>query len=271
MAQRWERALVTGASSGIGEAFARRLAQMGSDLVVVARRDDLLSALAEDLGERHGVEVEVLKADLTDPSQLREVEDRLVARDRPIDLLVNNAGGGAGLGPGYFFKQDRDGLEEQAFLNALSVLRLTHAALGAMTATGRGHVIQVSAGVAFYPTPWGATYAASKAFVNSFSRAVDHELQGTGVHVTAVCPGFTRTEAPARNGFNESNIPSRLWSDPEEVVDAALAAAANGKPIVSPSLVNKIGASVGGHFPGMMLKAAGRLGPLKAKAQSTTS
>jgi short-subunit dehydrogenase len=140
-----------------------------------------------------------------------------------------------------------------------------------MTETGRGNVIQVSAGVGFYPTPWGATYAASKAFVNSLSRAVEFELDGTGVHVTSVCPGFTRTEAPARNGFTEKNIPRRLWADPEEVVRAALDAAAASKPLVSPTLVNKVASVFGAHFPNVMLRAAGRLRPLRSAADRSSA
>lgn len=227
-------------------------------MVLVARRRERLEQIAGELRALHGVEVEVLAADLTDPDQLRAVERRLELQEKPIDLLVNNAGGGKP-GPGALFAHDRDGVEGQAILNAVAVLRLTHAALGAMTRVKRGNVIQVSAGVAFYPIPWGATYAASKAFVNSLSQAANFELRGTGVHVTVTCPGFTRTEAPARNGFSEDNVPRCLWSEPEDVVRTALAAAAAGKAIVSPSLPDRIGASFGGHFPRVMLRLAARL------------
>ncbi|MEA2447966.1 MAG: uncharacterized protein QOK47_1603 [Actinomycetota bacterium] len=266
MEAKWERALVTGASAGIGEAFARELAARGTDLVLVARRADLLHRLGEELKGRHGIDVEVMPADLTDGEQLRSVEVRLTFGP-PVDLLVNNAGGGTP-GPGHFHAHDPDLLEGQVLLNAVSVMRLTHAALRSMTKAGRGNVIQVSAGVAFYPTPWGATYAASKAFVNSFSQAVDFELAGSGVHITAVCPGFTRTEGPGRNGFSERNIPSRLWADPEEVVLDALTAAADGKSLVSPTLVNKIAATFGSHFPKVMTRAAGKLRPLKKAAEA---
>lgn len=264
---RWQRAVVTGASSGIGEAFARELARRGSDLVVVARREELLNELAKELGAAHGVHVEVLVADLTDPDGIRSVETRLEDPAQPVDLLVNNAGGSVP-GPGPFVKHDRDTVERQAILNATSVLRLTHAALGAMTKAGRGNVIQVSAGVAFYPIPWGATYAASKAFVNSFSEAVNFELDGTQVQVTVVCPGFTRTEAPLRNGFNEENIPKVLWCDPEEVVTAALEGAARGKVLVSPTVVNKVAARFGAHFPRVMMRSAGNFRPLSTGSRS---
>ncbi|HWL65927.1 MAG TPA: SDR family NAD(P)-dependent oxidoreductase [Actinomycetota bacterium] len=258
----WQRALITGSSAGIGEAFARELAAHGTDLVLVARREPLLKELAVELERSHGVSVEVLPADLTDADQCRAVERRLSSPLEPIDLLVNNAGGGDP-GAGAFVAHDRDAVEKQAILNALSVLRLTHAALTSMKEQGRGNVIQVSAGVGFYPTPWGATYAASKAFVNSFSQAVDFELGRGDVRVTSVCPGFTRTEAPARLGFSEDNVPRFLWTDPETVVAAALEGAASGKTLVSPTIVNQIASSVGMRVPKVMLKMAGRFRPLR--------
>ncbi len=261
----WRRALITGASAGIGAAFARDLAARGTNLVLVARRERLLNDLAAELMERHHVACDVMVADLTDQLQLARVEARLEDDSGPIDLLVNNAGGGYP-GPGPFVDHDRDTLESQMVLNAVSVLRLTHAALRSMTVRRHGHVIQVSAGVAFYPAPWGATYAASKAFVNSLSQAVGFELSRTGVGITIVCPGFTRTEGPARNGFSEKNIPSWWWTDPEVVVRDALAGAARGKRIVSPTLVNKFNARFGTHFPNVMVRFSGNFRPLRRAA-----
>ena len=240
---RWKRALVTGASAGIGEAFARELASDGTDLVLVARRGDRLRALADALA----VDCEVLVADLTDATQLKAVENRLDDDARPVDLLVNNAGGGTVRAR--FVDHDRDHIEGVAVLNALAVHRLTHAAAGAMLRRGGGHIVQVSAGVAFYPVPGGATYAASKAFVNSFSEAVNKELEGTGVSISVVCPGFTRTEAPGRIGFTEDNIPKRLWADPEDVVRAALAGARRGRPVVIPTRTDRVGAFFLRHLP----------------------
>lgn len=252
---RWNRALITGASAGIGEAFARELAGSGTNLIVVARRKDRLQALGAQLQERHGVEVEVIAADLVTTQGIEAVERRLEEDALPdIDLLVNNAGGSAGRGRGVFADHERGILEAQAMLNAVSVMRLTHAAVGTMRKRGSGNVIQVSAGTAFYPVPLGAVYAASKAFVNSFSQAVDFELRGSGVRVTVVCPGFTRTEAPARNGFTEENIPGWWWSGPEEVVDVALSGALRGKSVSSPKAVNKFNASFGRRFPRLMMR-----------------
>jgi uncharacterized protein len=247
MNKQWERALVTGASEGIGEAFARELAGRGSDLVVVARRRERLERLAAELAAEHGVKVEVLAADLTDPDAAAAVEARLEASEQPVDLLVNNAGGATGLGG--FLERDRESLTRDAYLNALALLRLTHAAAQAMARRGHGNVINVSAGIAFYPLPGAASYGAAKAFVNSLSEALDYELRDSGVHVTAVCPGFTRTGAQARLGMNVEWVPKGWWMDPGEVAVAALRAAARGRPVSSLSTVGAMNAFLGRHMP----------------------
>lgn len=257
--ERWSRALVTGASAGIGECFARTLAAQGSAVVLVARRGDRLNALAAELASSHGVDTEVLVADLSERAGIRAVEERLDAPDDPIDLLVNNAGGSEGNGRGAFTNVERDVLHGQAILNGVAVMLLTHAAAQAMTARGRGRIIQVSGGTAFYPVPHGAVYSAAKSFVNNFSQAVDFELRGSAVGITVVCPGFTRTDAPARIGFTEANVPRWLWSDPEQVVAEALDAAARERFLCSPTWVNKVNARVGRHFPRAMMRSAARL------------
>jgi uncharacterized protein len=243
----WERALVTGASAGIGEAFARRLAARGCNVVLVARRRELLERLAAELGSEHSIEIEVIAADLTDARAIAEVEARLDAGARPIDLLVNNAGGASQHRP--FLELDRDRLARDAQLNSLALLRLTHAAAQAMASRGHGNVINVSAGIAFYPLPGAAAYGASKAFVNSLSEALDYELRDSGVRLTAVCPGFTRTGAQRRLGMNVEWVPEVLWMEPEEVAVAALAAAARGRRVSSLSKVGALQAFLGRHLP----------------------
>jgi uncharacterized protein len=243
----WERALVTGASEGIGEAFARELASRGTDLVVIARRKGRLEGLAGELASRHGIEVEVLAADLTDPAAIAAVEARLGDGDRPIDLLVNNAGGATQHRP--FLELEREGLASDAYLNALALLRLTHAAAQAMAERGHGNVINVSAGIAFYPLPGAAAYGASKAFVNSLSEALDYELRDKGVRLTAVCPGFTRTGAQSRLGMNVDWVPEALWMDPQDVAVAALRAAARGRTVSSLSGVGRLNAFLGRNLP----------------------
>jgi short-subunit dehydrogenase len=247
---KWRRALVTGASEGIGEAFARDLATRGCDLVLVARRHDQLQSLAGELGAA-GVEAEPLAADLTKPRMLAVVESRLKANERPIDLLVNNAGGARQYGP--FLELDPDVLTDDAYLNALTVLRLTRAAAGAMASRGGGSIVNVSAGVAFYPLPGAAAYGASKAFVNSLTEALSYELRASGVGVTAVCPGFTRTGAQRRLGMNVASIPRPLWMQPSEVASAALRAAERGRTIHSPGAIGAVNAFLGRHLPRRLL------------------
>ena len=247
MNKQWERALVTGASTGIGEAFARELASRGSDLVVVARRGELLEQLAAELGSKHGIEAEVVTADLTDPKAVTEVEARLEAAERPIDLLVNNAGGSTELLP--FLERDRERLASDAYLNALALLRLTHAGAQAMARRGHGNVLNVSAGIAFYPLPGAAVYGAGKAFVNSLSEALDYELRDTGVHVTTVCPGFTRTGSQARLGMNVEWVPRHWWTDPEDVAVRALRAAARGRSVTSLTKIGALNAFFGRYLP----------------------
>jgi uncharacterized protein len=243
----WQRALVTGASEGIGEAFARELASRGCDLVVVARRADRLERLAAELVLGHGVAVEVLGADLTEPEGVTSVEARLEADQRPVDLLVNNAGGATEIVP--FLERSRGSLAQDTNLNALAVLRLTHAAAQAMARRGHGNVINVSAGIAFYPLPGAAVYGAGKAFVNSLGEALDYELRDSGVRVTTVCPGFTRTDSQRRLGMKVDHVPRALWMDPGEVAVAALRAAARGRPVSSLSVVGALNAFFGRHLP----------------------
>jgi len=180
-------ALVTGASAGIGEQLARQLAQRGHDLVLVARDRERLEALAKDVEAEFGAQCEVLSADLTVPAELATVE----ARARDVDVLVNNAGFGSF---GRFDQLDIDVESREINLNVLALVRLTHAAAGGMTQRGHGGILNVSSLAGHQPGPLNATYSATKAFVTSFTQAVHEELKGTGVAVTALCPGFTHTE-----------------------------------------------------------------------------
>jgi uncharacterized protein len=247
MKKEWQRALVTGGSEGIGEAFARELAARGAHLVIVARRRERLEHLARELTSRHPIEVEVHPADLTEAEALAAVEARLGSDDRPIDLLVNNAGGASQRRP--LLELDRDRLARDAYLNTISLLRLTHAAVQAMTRRQGGSVINVSAGIAFYPLPGDAWYGASKAFVNSLSEALAYELRDSGVGVTAVCPGFTRTGSQRRLGIDVDWIPDVLWSEPRDVAVASLRAAARGRAVSSLTRIGALQAFLGRHLP----------------------
>jgi short-subunit dehydrogenase len=232
----WGSALVTGASSGIGAALCRRLAAQGIDLVLVARDRERLDEAAAELSSARdtvelrgdgGVEVEVLVADLADPAGRRRVEDRVGDAARPLDLVVNNAGFGT-YGP--FASLDVDGEEREIAVNVTALVRLTHTALVPMLARGRGTVLNVSSVAGLQATPGNATYGATKAFVSSFGEALAGELAGTGVTVTTVLPGFTRTEFQQRAGIAGRKIPGPLWQTAEEVAGEALDAARAGKP-----------------------------------------
>jgi uncharacterized protein len=236
------RALVTGASSGIGESLARELAARGVDLVLVARSEDKLAALAADLEREAGVDVELLPADLTDPGGLASVEDRLRRVDGAIDLLVNNAGVGQ---VGEFAELDIDGAEQQVALNIVAPLRLTYAVLPGLRERGGG-VLNVSSIGANQPVPRMATYAATKAFLTSWSEAVHEELRGTRVYVTALAPGFTRTNFvdAADAGTEASRIPNFIWADPAAVARAGLDGVARGRAVVTPGPLYAVTAGV---------------------------
>lgn len=249
-------ALVTGASSGIGAAFADGLAHRGHDLVVVARRADVLGDLAARLRVAHGVEVEVLAADLGTSTGVDATAERLGDPNRPIDLLVNNAGVGT---MGRFWELPLDVESAEIALNVLTVVRLTHAALGPMVARGRGGVINVSSISAYQPIPLHATYGATKAFVSSFTNAVHEELRGTGVKAMTLAPGYTRTGFQAE-GFDPKHLPDLVWQEPDDVVVAALRAYERGRAVCVTGAINVATVAATSVLPaGITRKVAGAI------------
>ena len=249
----WQRALVTGASSGIGEAFARRLAADGADLVLVARSGETLERLADNLRAEHGGKVEVLPADLTTGDGRAPVVERLADDAAPVDLLVNNAGVGTS---GAFGEIPVDRELALVDLNISALVTLTHAAVPAMRRHGRGGVINVSSLSGFQPYPFGATYGASKAFVTSFSKALHTELSGSGVRVLAVCPGFTRTNFQAAAGISRTPIPDWLWLRPDQVAGEALAALAAGRSVRVPGPAFRAWVGITKVVPDVVLRRA---------------
>lgn len=244
------RALVTGASTGLGAVFAAALAGQQYDLIIVARNRERLDALAERLRQSHGIAVEVVVADLTQAVALRTVEAR-VAEDQALELLINNAGF-ATTGP--FASLDPDREEAEICLNIMALMRLTRAALPGMIARDRGAIINVSSLAAFVPSPYDATYGATKAFVNSFTEALHEELRGTRVRVQALCPGFTHTEFQQRAGIDVSALPAYVWTTPEAVVAASLTALRRGQLVCVPGLVNRLLALLIGVAPRRLVR-----------------
>jgi short-subunit dehydrogenase len=255
-------ALVTGASAGIGRAFAVALAARGDDLVLVARDKARLEELAEALAAAHGVTVQVLSADLLTDGGITGVAARLTDVDRPVDLLVNNAGFGT---YGRFVELDVAHEVEEVELNVVALLRLTHAALGAMEARRAGAILNVASLAAYQPNPISATYGATKAFVHSFTHAVREEARGTGVTVMLVCPGYTHTEFHDRAGLGESEMPEFVWQSADTVVAAALRDLDRGRSVSIPGVLNQTAAALSSAAPagitrrvaGMVIKRSG--------------
>lgn len=233
------RAVVTGASSGIGAAFARELAAVGYDLVLVARRTTLLESLADELEEAHGVAVEVRGDDLATAAGAEALARHLGAMEE-LDLFVSNAGFGTST---HFAHADLRRQVEMVRLHVEASVRLTHAALERMVPRRRGGIIHVSSIAAFLPRPGNATYASTKAFLNSFVTALAAELRGTGVRVQALCPGFTRTgfhDTPDYVGFHRSQIPRFLWMSPGAVARVSLRSLRGERVIVIPGWWNRL-------------------------------
>ncbi len=228
---KFRRALVTGASSGIGTEIAREYAKRGVDVVLVARREDRLRELADDITAAADVEAEVLVADLTTEEGRLTTEQRLAADTRPVDVLVNNAGM---VVDEELADSDPEVRILEVELNVVAVTRLATCAASTFRARGRGGILNVASVTAFWPVPGNATYAAGKAFVLSLSESLHVELDGTGVHVSAVCPGFTRTEIFDRGGVDVSQVPSPMWLDAHDVARAAVDGLEGNDAVVTP-------------------------------------
>ena len=247
-------ALITGASSGIGAAYARALAREGYALILVARREARLQALAEDLSSQYHVPVEVLVADLADPAGVARVEAR-IAETSTLAFLVNNAGFGV---PGTFVQNEIATHEAmiRVFVNA--AVRLTRAALPGMLAQQCGAIVNVASFVAFFPVTGSVTYSATKAYLKSFSEGLHQELVGTGVRVQALCPGFTRTEFQSRGKIDEEGIPDFAWMSADAVVTQSLRDLDNGKVISVPGAGYRLLATLAGLIPRDVLYSVGR-------------
>jgi len=226
-------ALVTGPTAGIGRSIAAQLAGHGHDLVLVSRDRERLTHTAEQLTRQFSVTCEVLPADLSQRDDMHRVAQRLQDADRPVEWLVNNAGTSVATGVTHSSID-----EEIAMLDLLvtAPLVLTHAALPAMIERGHGRILVVSSVAGFLPT---GTYAAAKAWATTFAEGVSAQVRHHGVHVTALCPGFTHTEFHQRAGLDVSSVPDLLWQEADFVAEAGIRACTAGKPVVVPGGVYK--------------------------------
>ena len=248
-------ALITGASAGLGAEFARQLARRRADLILVARSQDALDALASDLRSEHGVAVEVLVADLAEGDGVAKVADRLRDAADPVDLLVNNAGFGL---PLQFADNDIDDEVRHLRVHVEASMRLMHAALQTMRGRG-GRIINVASVAGFVSR---STYSACKSWLIGFSRWANAEYARDGVTVTAVCPGFTHTTFHERMGLavGQEGVPGFMWLNARDVVREGLRDAARGKSVSIPSLRYKALVALTGVLPTSLTAGVARRG-----------
>ncbi|MEU1535154.1 SDR family NAD(P)-dependent oxidoreductase [Streptomyces fagopyri] len=253
-------ALITGSTAGIGAAFARRLAADGHNLVLVARDTERLAEQATELHDRHGIEAEVLTADLATDDGIETAARRLSDRRNPVDLLINNAGFG---NKGRYLEVSMADELTMLKVHCEAVLRLTSAATAGMRERGRGGVVNVASVAAFVPR---GTYGASKAWVVQFTQGAAKDLAGSGVRLMALAPGFVRTEFHQRAGMGTDNIPNWMWLDADKLVAAALADLARGKTLSIPdprykALMGVVKVAPRGLLGGITSKTGRKYGP----------
>lgn len=232
-------ALITGASAGIGAAFARRLASDGFDLTLVARRAARLEQLAAELRDRHATAASVVTADLAQADHVRRVAET-IERSPNLELLINNAGFGS---QDTFAESDLNRQLEMVAVHVTATMSLCRAALPGMIARRNGTIINVSSIAGFLPVVGKATYNATKSFLTMFSQVLQEELRGYGVRVQALCPGFTWTEfhdTPEYGDFDRSTVPRWMWMSAERVVEISLAASRKNRVVVIPGFKNRI-------------------------------
>lgn len=254
-------ALVTGASAGIGKTFAEHLAREGFDLLLVARREDRLHQLADQLQQQYGVRAAVFAADLADPASPKRIADAAQSLGMDIDFLVNNAGFAAGHG---FLSSDWLALNAEIQVMITALTELMHRLAPGMKARGYGRIINLASLAAFVPTAPSMLYTGVKAYVLNVSQAVDMELKPFGVHVTALCPGFTWSEFHDVQGTREltNRLPGFMWHEPEAVVQEGYEAVMKGRPVCIPGALNKTVAFTSRLFPERLRYLMGRAGKM---------
>ncbi len=244
-------ALITGATAGIGASYANLLAKEGFDLILVARDLPRLNKVAKELNKRFGVKTQCIKADLTKPSQLAKVEKRVADLKKPIDVLVNNAGFGI---KDSFTASNLD--KEQELLDVLvtAPMRLTHAVLPVMVKRNTGIIVNVSSVASFIA---GGTYSAAKSYLTVFSESLHTELRGTNVKISALCPGFTRTEFHARGRMKMTALPKFMWLNSDELVNKSWKYAKANRVICIPGWQYKILSAIARNAPRPIVRKVG--------------
>jgi len=244
-------ALITGATAGIGASYANLLAKEGFDLILVARDLPRLNKVAKELSKRFGVKAQCIKADLTKPSQLVRVEKRVADSKKPIDVLVNNAGFGI---KDSFTVSNLD--KEQELLDVLvtAPMRLTHAVLPVMIKRNTGIIVNVSSVASFIA---GGTYSAAKSYLTVFSESLHTELRGTNVKISALCPGFTRTEFHARGRMKMTALPKFMWLDSDKLVSKSWKYAKANRVICIPGWQYKILSAIARNAPRPIVRKVG--------------
>jgi|1185.fasta_scaffold199047_1 short-subunit dehydrogenase len=256
-------ALVTGASSGIGAEIARGLASRGHGVTLAARREDRLRELADELAGEHGVRAETISADVSDIDARNGLKSAIEERGLTVEILVNNAGYGSG---GKFVELDHDSEAAMIRTNLESVVALTGIFLPDMVERGRGAVLNLASLIAFQPVPFQATYGASKAAILSFTEAVHEELRGSGVTITAICPGPVRTEFGEAGGFGgaDDKIPDFVWLEADKVAEDAIEGMENDERVVVPGALNQLAAYAGHYMPrSLLLPTVRRVWPVE--------
>jgi short-subunit dehydrogenase len=252
-----QRAVITGASSGLGEEYARQLASRGADLVLAARREDRMKALAQSLEKEHGIRVQVIKSDLSRPGAARELFDAVAADGAAVTMLVNNAG----IGPyARFLDEAHSRHVETIQLNVVALTELSHLFAERMIAHGkRSYITNVGSIASFQGAPNFAVYASTKSYVKVFSEILAHELRGTNVTVTCLCPGGTHTEFSASNHQELRKGADSLMMTAEAVVRIGIEAMLAGQTVVIPGFINKLACLAPRLLPsGLGISIAGR-------------
>lgn len=244
-------ALVTGATAGIGAAYAKLLAQEGFDLILVARDFSRLNLTAKELKKGFKIKVEIIKADLTKSAQLSRVEKRLSSKSKPVEVLINNAG--FGIKDSFL---DSAILREQELLDLLvtAPMRLSHAVLPTMVSKDKGVIVNVSSVASWIA---GGTYSAAKSYLTVFSEYLNNELKGSNVKVSALCPGFTRTEFHQRGKMKMGGLPNFMWLDANKLVAKSWQDVKKNKPVSVPGWQYKILSTIAQYAPRPMVRKLG--------------